>query len=490
MIKSALPAFGSKLKTVEQVTPCMNVGSIFDVPNGVLRKGKWDNILIDGGAWRIVGIMGPNNSFKSTLSKYFTMALLNNYQGSNGLTLDTEVSGTGYQRYVELSNEFENLTEEDFSAGSRWVYTTNAQMYGDEFWTAVRDYEETKTDKQNIKSITYTLPWIVSAAKPEYAKYLLPTAVEIDSISQFSVKSIEDKLEDEGIGSKKRNMEDMDNGRAKSKMVKEMPVTTARGALYVTMTAHVGKEFNLELYTQPVKKFQNQANGLTAKGIPEAFGYNVNVLYEIIKAVPLLNRTTKEAEFPISADIDYLDNTDLMEIFVNITRGKAGGTGFKFSLLASQARGLLVGLTDLWFLKQNGNFGIGGNNVNMRLDLCPDISFTRITARQKIDEYPELRRALRFTVDLLVAQRTKKIPCADVPLEDIVTPAKLYEGLKEKGYDWNELYDTINEWQYLEYEQDKPTLTVFDLLRMNAGKYQPYWKNPEWLKLKRKSFAP
>lgn len=480
--------FGSKL--MESKAPefriCCNVGSMFDLPNATLLKGKWGNTFLNGGLWNSTAIVGPNNSYKSTISKHLLLSLMANYGYSTAITMDTEISGTGPARYNELARRFDGLKEYDYTTGDRWLYVTNAERYGDQFWSDVKEYLHSKVSKENKKANTFTTPFVDSAGN--YFKAVIPTMVEIDSLSQLNSKNVEERMDGLDAGDSKRNMEDMASAKAKSKIIRDVPVVTALSNSFFVTTAHVGEKKDLDPYSPSMPKFSLQKGNRTVKYVPETFLFNMNNVYEINTARPLQNATTKGAEFPRVPGEEFQGDKDLWELTLTILRGKGGSTGLVFPLLCSQTEGLLPSLSDFYFLKQN-KFGFGGNDRNYYIELYPECSLSRTTVRSKIDSDPRLRRALRLQADLLLIELTHKTN-VDFPAERICDPKTLYEDIKAKGYDWNELLDTINEWRFRDEKQDKPTLTIYDLLNIRAGEYTPYWHQDAWKKENKDSMAP
>lgn len=472
-------SFGDKFEGAPELRVCCNIGPMFDIPNCSIHLGKWGNTLLNGGIWPTDAIVGPNNSFKSTLSKHKLLSVLNNYGLSTGITLDTEISGTGAARYDELAQYLDgNIKNYDFASGERWRYMTNAEIYGDDWWSLMKDYCDNKKDKANRKENQLTTPFVTKNG--EYHKAFIPTVVEIDSLSQLTARAVEEKMNDLNASDSKRNMEDMATAKAKSKIVRDMPVTTASSGTYIISTAHVGEKKDLDPYNPSMRKFQLMKGNKTVKYIPESFLYNMNNVYEIIVARPLINQTTKAPEFPKIPGDEFKGDTDLMELMINILRGKGGSAGLIFPLLCSQVEGVLPHLSAFWFVKQN-KYGISGNDRTYSIDLYPEVNLSRTTVRSIIDSDPKLRRALQLQSDLLLIQMTHKTG-VNFPAERLCSPKELYDDLKVLGYDWNELLDTINEWQFREEKQEKPTLTIYDLLNIRAGVYTPYWKTEEWKK--------
>jgi len=68
-----------------------------------------------------------------------------------------------------------------------------------------------------------------------------------------------------------------------------------------------------------------------------------------------------------------------------------------------------------------------------------------------------------------------KYPEVDIDVE----PKVLYEDLKNMGYDWSVILDTVNHWSFKEMPSEKPQITIMDLLRMRHGLYVPFWFSEE-----------
>lgn len=465
-----------------------NIGAMFDIYSSDPIKGKWGNTLLNGGLWYTTGVVGPNNSFKSTVSKHLLLSVMNNYFMSTGLSLDTEISGAGVERYQSLASHFSKLSQYDFNSLERWRIFSNVEVKGDVFWKYLKSYGQMKTSKENVKNNTLTTPMVDS--KGNYTKALIPTPFEIDSLSQLAITEVDNKYENVSAGHKDRNMEYMGGGRAKSQIMRDMPTTNNHYALQAIMTAHVGQQYDLDPYKPAQKKFQEMKAGKTVKYIPESFSFNTAYLFEIESAVALINQNTKGPEFPRVPGEEYAGNRDLVELQINILRGKTGGTGFKFPLLCSQTDGVLPYLSCYWYLRKN-KYGVNSDNGGRTwyCELLPEVSFGRTTTRETIDNNHRLQRALQLTADLHMMQAAPGI-AGKFPPELVCTPKELYEDIKTLGYDWEELLDTIGEWCFREEQQLKPTLTIHDLLNMRAGLYKPYWHQEEWKKSKPKGMEP
>ena len=153
-------------------------------------------------------------------------------------------------------------------------------------------------------------------------------------------------------------------------------------------------------------------------------------------------------------------------------RSKSGPTGLPFELVISQSEGVHVGLTEFNYIRSMDRFGLGGHDRSYYLELLPEVALSRTTIRGKIDSNPRLQRALEITSELCQITHLWH----DVPKDKLCTPKQLYEDIKAKGYDWDELLDTRAWWTFDDYDHPIKRLTTMDLLNMRLGEYTPYWK--------------
>ena len=76
-------------------------------------------------------------------------------------------------------------------------------------------------------------------------------------------------------------------------------------------------------------------------------------------------------------------------------KNKANEEGVMFPMVFDLNRGYLPDISDFEYLYQK-KYGIDGA-VKMALDVLPEITFTRRTLLETIEEYPQLARAIQFT---------------------------------------------------------------------------------------------
>ena len=202
------------------------------------------------------------------------------------------------------------------------------------------------------------------------------------------------------------------------------------------------------------------------------FGITFEVLP--IKFSPLrwlgnrLNKSTNEPEFP-SGD-SYNKDPDLNLVNLMLVRSKSGESGVSIDIIVSQTEGVLPHLSQFYYLKNSGRFGLSGNDRNYQLELLPDVNLSRTTVRSKIDENPKLRRALEITSELCQITQYWR----NIDRELICTPKELYEGIKSQGYDWDKILETRGWWTIDNDNHPVPFLSTMDLMKMRLGLYKPY----------------
>lgn len=465
---STIAGFGSAFKQAADFRPMLNIGCLFDVQTGRYVKGMKGENILNGGTAQIEGVTGPGNSMKSTLCKYRQLSVLSRYANASALDYDTENSATR-NRSIELGMQLDpsgtlsnTLTEE----AGRLIFTTANDYTGSEWFDIVKKQvkERLKTDK---KIDTPFIDDITNKCMQTYA----PVMCFVDSFSQFFTDTVTDKMETATVGSGDMNAVAMQSSGGKAQVMDALPSLTGKSGLYFMLTAHMGEQIVLDKYNAPMKKLWGVKGNKKMKKVPESFNFLTNNLFEIVSLSPLINQTSKLAEFPRDESDDMKGNTDLMVATVVPIRTKSGVTGIPVEYIFSQTHGLQPSLTEYWYCKTYNRFGLSSNVVTQYFEIYPDVKFTRNNIREKFKEDAKLRRAAEITSEL--CQINNLMP--ELALSLLVTPEDLYKGLKEKGYDWDVLLNTRGYWTFDQYTHPIPFLSTKDLLEMYHGLYHPYW---------------
>lgn len=307
-------------------------------------------------------------------------------------------------------------------------------------------------------------------------KALYPTGGFIDSFSKFIVSAVSEMYAKNAIGDSKVNTDAMTNGKAKNQLFNQLPQICAKTSTYMILTAHVGDIIQIEMYPTDKRNLSHMKKDTVLKGVSGGFYSLPNNVFSIESNKPLVNKE-KMPLYPIDNSTAIEGDTDLRILEVINLRGKGGITGLPFHLIVSQTEGILPSLSEFHYCREN-DWGIGGNNINYFVELCPDIKLSRTTVRKKLMDNPALQRAVEIQSEMLQLIQFQRWNLGDY----VVTPAELYADLKVMGYDWDIiLNNTRGYWMFEEDEQfsDKKFLSTYDLLRMRKSEYKPYWMTDE-----------
>lgn len=449
----------------------LNIGCLFDVPNGTFVKGKYGEHILNGGLGMMSGIAGIGNSFKSTILHYQMLSAADKIASitpTSMSTYDTEVN-VHLDRLYKLTNRFDSFKDRNILEDGTWVVSDKTVYLGNEWYEKLKEFLDSK--KNNIKALTVETPFI--DRNGELLKTIIPTFSEVDSFSEFETASASKMQEDNEIGESGQNTLHMKLGAAKTQFLMDIPNRLASSNHYMLTTAQQGKDIAMAtgpMPSAPIKKLQYLKNGDKLKGVTDKYFFLQSSLYHAYNASPLLNQSTKGPEYPKNPDDNRPMDMDLNIVSLRQLRSKSGASGNVLDILVSQTEGVLPSLSEFHFIKTYDRFGLSGSLHNYNLDLLPDVKLSRTTIRNKIDNDPKLRRALNITAELGQMHLHMRY------LEDLLcTPKELYDDLIKLGYDWDTLFNTRGWWTINNDKHPLSFLSTYDLLMMRKEKYKPYW---------------
>lgn len=451
--------------------PALNIGCLLDIPTGKYEQGQHGEMIMNGGLGSLTGIASRPNNFKTALGVYMLAMIRRAYPGSYSMIYDTEGTLNPVARFSSLAKAIEEIQSIDWENDEQFMFTDLSRYTGDEFFkifrTALNDKE--KDAKTHMK----TTPFLDINGNRK--KCLYPTTGFIDSFSKFIVTAVADMYEKNAIGASGNNTDAMTNGKAKNQLFNQLPQVCAKTGTYMILTAHVGDIIQMEMYPTDKRNLSEMKRDTVLKGVSSGFYSLPNNVWDIMSNKPLLNKD-KMPVYPLDNSTAIQGDSDLRQLEVKNLRGKGGITGLPFNLIVSQTEGLLPALSEFDYCKENG-WGIGGNNINYYVELCPDIKLSRTVVRKKLDESAKLRRAVEIQSEML-----QLIMFQRWTADQVCDPKTLYEDLKAMGYDWDVILEkTRGYWMFEEDEHlsDKKFLSTYDLLRMRTGDYKPYWMSDE-----------
>ena len=463
----------------------INVGACFDIPTGTFVKGKYGESLLLAGLGWLTGIVGGGKKFKSTIEHYQTLSAADRIASTSDTsigTYDTETN-THHHRLVKMSQKFESFKNIDIISDGKWVITDKTVYYGDKWFEILKDFTNKKIE--NKKSLMVETPFLDRTGK-DNLKILLPTFSEIDSISEFETSDIA-KIQDENLlGESGGNTIHMRQGLAKTRMLMEIPTIAGSANHFFLITAHLGKDLQVAsgpYSAPPEKKLQHMKMGDKIKGVTDKFFFLMSNCWWASSAAVLFNQSTKAPEYPRDPQENKdSGSTDLNIVSLKQLRSKSGPSGYTLEIIVSQSEGVLPSLTEFHYIKNSDRFGLEGSLVDYKLSLLPDVSLSRTTVRGKIDSNKKLRRALNITSELCQMHEFYRGLKEGV----LCTPKELYEGIKEKGYNWDFILENTRGWWTVNNDKHHEYfLSTMDLCLMRIGDYHPYWLEDDKVTIKK-----
>lgn len=455
--------------------PSYNVGCLRDLPTGSFQKGKRGEMICTGGMTHLMGVSGLGNVNKSTVCHDYVLTALDRYVPlAEAMAHDTEYTQS-YVRWQMLAKhpQFPNLKDVDITRWDHFMISSQGDMMGNEWFDVIK--ERLLSKKEARKELMLTTPFLDTrdATGKTQLKQFLPSILEADSLSQMNMQVAQDILDDSEVGTGKAQTVFMRAAGAKTQMFMQLPDLAAQHGGVIIFTAAMGTKIQMDAYAPNSKKLSGLSSDITFKNVPGNISQLTTDVWYIYGAVPEFNSSQdKTPKYPRDKDDNNEGDQDLQRLSIKNLRGKTGPSNTPMEFLVSQKEGLLHGLTEFHYIKGHGKFGIGGNDQRFFLDLYPDTTLMRTTVRGLIEADPKLARAMTLTSELL--QLKLMFP----EFRDIMVSAKdLYEGIKAKGLDWDELLTTRGYWVFEEMEAGlAPFMSIVDLLQFNAGIKTPYWK--------------
>lgn len=456
------------------IKPLLNIGARMDIPAGYYETGLYGESILNGGLAYITGILSMGNNFKSTLMHYMSHSALSKFlwiAPTHLLTYDAD--GNKHEpRLIDLTQRFEPFIGRDIIAEGIWRVNDKRSYLGSEWYAKLKRYLDSKV--KDMRHNSYIAPFPDRTGKdPMWV--MIPTFSEIDPLTEFTDSSVE-KIQDENdIGESGGNIINMRSGLGKDRLLQDLPGVCMRGAHYMTLSAAEKYDQPTQLgpfSTPPAKKLPDLKGGKRAKGVSDRFYSLVQNLWVASSNTVLQEDKTKMPKFPRTPDEQVAGDSDLRLVNLMQSRGKAGATGLSLAIVLSQQEGVLAELTEYNALREARDFGLTpGKNYSYTLDLYPGARVTRPTARQVIDRDPLFRRALNITSELEQLTTLQKHKYRDL----LCTPKELYEDLKGRGYEIEQLLNTRGWWTLNNDKHPVPFLSTLDLLKMRKGLYKPYW---------------
>ncbi len=331
-------------KAAPKIRPGLNLGCLFDIPTGTYYLGKHGESILSSGLPHLTGVAGRPNTYKTALALYFTLMIKDRYCDEAMLVYDTEDS-LSVDRLQTFARHYPTLKDKDLIE-DKLLMLSDSEMCGNAYFNILKKYvrDKAKAGAANKR----TTPFL-DLDRP--IKIIKPTVCCIDSLTKMTVESVEAMHDDNEIGDSGTNMEAMNEARAKSQMIHQLPSLSSRSSLYSILVAHLDDETVMNPREFKVKRLASMKQNTGFKRVPKNFSFLMNVCYSCNSSKTLQNDLDKTPLYPRDKNDRRVGDLDLQLVNVQIIRSKTGQTGTPFEIIASQREGLLPHLTNFHYLK-------------------------------------------------------------------------------------------------------------------------------------------
>ena len=489
--------FGN-VKKSEPVVPFCPVGGLLDIPTAEFLIGVHGQYIMNGGMAPFTGVVGKPHMFKSTIAKsilYIAALRVLSTIKTSALMYDTEITVVEshqrdifqfYMRHMEDLRPFflKDGVLVDLIDNDTIVFTNRNKYKGEKYYELLKsvlrakDPDIKRGKEENLPPpMKYIDTVFLDRDGKSPLRMLPPTFGDLDSLTEFTTTADEEMQDTHELGDTAANPGFMKSGLNKQRFLMGLPTLLNSANHFMMVTAQVGKEIVMAQGPMPVapgKQLSSMKTGDVLKGAAPKFVSLSNVCWQTLKTsnCGMGHRIEDGPRYPLHETKGNKFDNDLFNVELLCIRNKNGPTGFTINVLVSQSTGFLPDLTEFHYIRDN-DWGFNGNQTNYQLTLLPDVALSRTVIRKKLDTEPKLQRAVNILSEMLQIKHFKPSMWDRYGVE----PMELYEGLKSKGYDWDELLQTRG-WYSLDPNHPLKELSTLDLMRMNREMYFPYWMDP------------
>lgn len=460
--------FLEKVEASESIQIGLNFSPIYDINNGKFFVGKDDLAYCNGGITPNNAVTGGSNTQKTGMLILACLSFLQRFPqgvvvyGDTESTLDIDRLGEAFDARCGDQGFFRREI-----LNKRFIYLSAAAGYdGTQLHNMIKEaYTEYKVNRADRNFFIET-PFLDKAGKP--IEIYVPIMLITDSLGElrFNEASVKFQEGDVDEGGKKRTR-DMEFGNLKRIVFEDAHHLGGLAGMKLWWVGQVTDIINMDgkpLEKQTTFIRQGKKIGKCPKAIMQLPAQG----YEIIRGSALKSDQQWMYPNPLGRDVvidaDARENPDLLSYSYTMFRNKGGASGLAGTFLGSQSDGIQEGLTMYHNLKSNGYFGLDGSKVSHECTFLPGVKVGRTTIRDVLAKNPKFYRAITIMYHIMIMQRQ----WLRLPEQYRMTPEEIYKSIKDKGFDWDELLDSVDFW-HCNPEITKPTITAYQILRLATG---------------------
>lgn len=358
--------------------------SIYNIYSGQLEMGTHLYPVLNGGLFpRLCNIIGESATGKTTLMVELA---------TSAVDFIRRRFGDGYSELIYLDVE-NNLNKNRFCTVSRWStadYQTRCSYSAEDLSLVqlANKIMQIADIKMKYKK-DFMLPSGLRDVNGREIMFLAPTYICVDSVAAVNPNGVEDLIEHDKAGEMKEldklgsNMEAAQDAKAWTIFVRKIKPFLSKANIGLYCINHKTKEMKVDMFAKETRYLPFLGMGEKVKGGRE-------FIYQSYNIFDLQSGEKFDEKNPV-----YGNDLHGFSTRARFIKNKANEEGVMFPMVFDLNRGYLPDISDFEYLYQK-KYGIDGA-VKMALDVLPEITFTRRTLLETIEEYPQLARAIQFT---------------------------------------------------------------------------------------------
>ena len=441
------------MKSTEDVgRVTFNTGTMLDIATGKFVK-RGDNHMLLGGLFLTSAVIGRKQTFKSSVSMSYFSRLMVNYPNAKGFVYDTEFSIPDIDRVTTMGIP-EHLRD---SVADRSVLFDKSECSMDGLFSMIVGI---MNDKVKHKK-DYMQPTPFRDNHGEVITTMYPTFILIDSWTAMQMDEELDKIIKDGL-TKGSNTIYMEDGNAKTKMMRQLPMICKRANIVLLTTAHVGDKIEMSAYTPSNKDLPMMNMNDKTKGVGSLFNFLVSTVIQT-KKVELLVDSNKKCFHPDGNSQDM----ELSTVSSVVCRCKNNISGSIIPHVMSQPDGLQDKL-DYYQLLRKGKVVPFTGNGSVEMPMLPGTKFTRQNIRSKFRDNARFSRAMEVVGQYYYASKCIR---HDI-FHRLPFPKFLEKFIEHKGLT-DEIVESRGVWMFEsdDVSKEKKYMSVVDIAeRLIVGK--------------------
>ena len=468
-------SFVKEMKSSNVIIPCLNVSPITDMITGKYTIGPQGITYMNGGSCRDNAVVGGNNTQKTGFTIKDMARGLYRFEKSLGFVIDIEATYDVDRLAAAVDHEAneKGYFVREILNKRFFYYNRNDDIDGTWIHNFFKDLNtKVKQDIKDKKDVFIKTPYLGNDG--EQMEIIIPIFIVVDSISELNFHKVSAHFQEGDVdeGGEKRTR-DMAIGNMRRIVYEDANILGGASGVYQYWTAQVVDTINMTGRPQEKESvFLRQGKKLKA---PKSLMRIPQVGYEIIRGSAL--KQGQEWMYPnpfgkdVVVDADARENPDLLMYSLTTYRNKSGGSGASYFFIGSQSLGIQEGLTMYHSLKTANMFGLEGSVISHACVLYPELKVGRTTVWEKSLSDRKFERALVICYQMWFMQTF----WLDLDKKYRITPKELYEKIKEKGLDWDNILENTVDYWFTNPAIKKKTVTTMELLKVALGEREAYW---------------